>query len=102
MILKVGRKTPLDGKIEISAADASRLAAPGPTRQLRLRGVPGEHHGEVRISDMPCTCSRGAEGGAHHHHFLESELFRALTPGQEWLLSQGFDGTLEMQPAIPG
>jgi hypothetical protein len=72
----VSRKTPLDGRLEISAAAADRLAALGNDFAL----VSGEHEGRGRLKSLTCTCAKGTAGG-HVHHFVESPLLVALAPG---------------------
>lgn len=71
----VSRKTPRDGKLEISAATAHRLAVLGAELAVQMGGV----RGAGALISMPCTCAKSADG-AHVHHFLQSELFRALAP----------------------
>lgn len=36
--------------------------------------------GTARLSSMTCNCAKRA-GERHVHHFVESELFKQLTPG---------------------
>ena len=72
----VSRKTPLDGRLEISAAAAGRLAALGDEFALVSAG----RAGRGRLRTMACTCAKGA-GGSHVHHFVESSLLAQLTPG---------------------
>jgi hypothetical protein len=98
MILTVGRKTPLDGKLEIPAEDAERLAAAGSPVPVWLHDSPCERRGTARVSEMACTCGRTPGGSEHRHHFLESELFRGLTPGASWTLTHRSDGTLHLHP----
>jgi len=74
----VSRKTPLDGKLEISAAAAERLAALGAEFPLASAG----REGSGRLQSLPCTCAKGA-GEGHVHHFVESPLLRELAPGTE-------------------
>jgi hypothetical protein len=72
----VSRKTPLDGKLEITPEAAARLAPFGPELAL----VSAERQGTAQLSALACTCAKGA-GGRHVHHFVESPLLRALIPG---------------------
>ena len=72
----VSRKTPLDGRIEISAAAADRLAPLGDEFALVSAG----RAGRGRLRSLACTCAKGA-GGDHVHHFVESPLLAQLTPG---------------------
>jgi hypothetical protein len=71
----VSRKTPLDGRLEISAAAADRLAMLGDEFAL----VSGGQEGRGRLESMMCTCAKGTAGG-HVHHFVESPLLAALAP----------------------
>lgn len=75
---QVSRKTPLDGKLEISAEAASRLATLG--AEFTLVSAGRTDIGRLRA--MTCTCAKMASG-SHVHHFLESPLLRSLTPGSE-------------------
>jgi hypothetical protein len=75
----VSRKTPLDGKLEISARAAEQLASLDAT--FLLRTVSGE--GRARLHAMSCTCAKAASAGEHQHHFVESDLLRALEPGTD-------------------
>ena len=71
----VSRKTPKDGKLEITESAAARVGAL-PTRfELVVNG----ELGVGSLESMRCTC-RGAEH-AHTHHFLQSELLKGLPVG---------------------
>ena len=71
----MSRKTPGDGKLEITKAAAHALESLGTTFSVRVR----TQTGEASLGMMPCTC-RGKET-PHVHYFIESDLFRALVPG---------------------
>ena len=71
----VSRKTPGDGKLEITKVAARTLESLGPTFSVRV----DVRTGEASLGTMPCTC-RGDET-PHVHYFIESDLFRALVPG---------------------
>jgi hypothetical protein len=71
----VSRKTPGDGKLEITKAAAHALESLGATFSVRVH----TQTGEASLGTMPCTC-RGKET-PHVHYFIESDLFRALVPG---------------------
>lgn len=73
----VSRKTPRDGKLEISEAAAARLAAIGPAVAVEWNGAtePAE------LSTFSCTC--GNAGGPHDHHFLQSAILASLPVGAE-------------------
>ena len=71
----VSRKTPRDGRLEISAESAARLAALADDFAVTTGGAMGRG----RLEAMPCGCAKGA-GGGHVHHFVESPLLMALVP----------------------
>lgn len=86
----VSRKTPLDGKLAISAAAAARLLALGESFPLSVAGQPADG----RVADMTCTCEK-AGGVAHVHHFIESPILRTLHEGDRLTLDvAGQDVTL--------
>jgi hypothetical protein len=73
----VSRKTPGDGRLEITKSAAQRLESLGPTLVIdsdgnRVRGT---------IGTFACTC-RG-ESNPHVHYFLEAERLKQLSPGNE-------------------
>lgn len=72
----VSRKTPLDGKLEISPDAARRLASLGTDISI---STPGGNDFAL-LSSLECSCEKAATG-RHSHHFLESDSFRTLTPG---------------------
>jgi hypothetical protein len=86
----VSRKTPLDGKLEISAGAAERMASLGPTFPVRT----GSGEGLARLHVMSCTCEKAGSSGSHVHHFVESDILRALEPGT--------DVSVELDDARPG
>ena len=71
----MSRKTPGDGKLEITKAAAHALESLGATFAVRVH----TRTGEASLGTMPCTC-RGDET-PHVHYFIQSDLFRALAPG---------------------
>ena len=74
----VSRKTPRDGKLEISPAAAARLeAAAASTLSADWLGATAP----AALVSMTCTC--GAGDGTHEHRFLQSEVFRSLPVGQQ-------------------
>lgn len=76
----VSRKTPLDGRLEISAGVAARLGSLGTEFPVVAPG--GE--GTGRLESLACTCAKGATpGGQHVHHFVSSPLFRNLVAGSD-------------------
>jgi len=86
----VSRKTPLDGKLEISASAAERLGSLGDDFPVRT----GTGEGRARLHAMSCTCAKSASTGQHVHHFVESDILRALEPGT--------DVRVELDDARPG
>jgi len=77
----VSRKTPGDGKLEISQPVAERLQRIGTVLELETPAGCGA----AQVKSQPCTC-RG-EDNPHEHWFLVSSLFRSLVPGTEIRLS---------------
>ncbi len=73
----VSRKTAKDGRLEISESTVAQLAALGET--FRVHTAHGE--GDARLYGMTCTCEKSGSSGQHVHHFVESDLLRALEPG---------------------
>ena len=73
----VSRKTPGDGRLEITKSVAQRLEHLGPTVVLDVNGE------TVRgaVGTFACTC-RG-ESNPHLHYFLESEHLKRLQPGND-------------------
>ena len=68
----VSRKTPGDGKLEISMAAAKRLQDVGTTIEVEL----GSRRAPARVETMACACQK--VGSAHEHHFVMSDLLRSL------------------------
>ena len=89
----VGRKTPGDGKLEVSADLARQLGGDRAPVQVRLTS--DEQDGTVEI--MQCTCAKAGASGKHEHHFVQCDAFRALTIGTELVL-RADDGSLEVSP----
>ncbi|MBA3558522.1 MAG: hypothetical protein H0W30_07990 [Gemmatimonadaceae bacterium] len=85
----VSRKTPVDGKLEISKEAAQWLSSLRSPLMLDCGGTraPG------MLATMACTC-RGAEN-PHEHHFVESQVLKTLATGAEVDLNlDGRDGVL--------
>ena len=72
----VSRKTPRDGRLEITASLADRLLS----LQAPLTVSVGGDEQAVQLEEIPCTCNKSSSAGRHVHHFLTSELLKALTP----------------------
>lgn len=88
----VSRKTPLDGKLEIPASLADRLASSGSALSLSIAG----DDEPVSVEAMACTCAKGA-GSNHEHHFLVAESLRALAPESTVTLLVDFEeGRIEI------
>ena len=71
----VSRKTPSDGRLEITKAAAQRVERLGNAFVIDVGGesVPGA------LGTFACTC-RGPDN-PHVHYFLESERLKDLMPG---------------------
>lgn len=83
----VGRKTPGDGKLEVSAELAQALGGDGAV--IKVQGPGSEEHGNVEFFE--CTCTKAATTGQHVHHFVQCDAFRELPVGASLKLeaSQG-------------
>jgi hypothetical protein len=86
----VSRKTPLDGRLEISESAVAQLEPLGETFWVRT----AHGDGEARLHAMTCTCAKSESTGQHVHHFVESDVLRALEPGASV--------RLELDSARPG
>jgi hypothetical protein len=73
----VSRKTPGDGRLEITRRAAARLRDLGHVLEVELSG----QHSPVTVESMTCTCRGAAK--PHAHYFLQSSAFKRLTPGTE-------------------
>jgi hypothetical protein len=73
----VSRKTPNDGRLEITKVAATKCEPLGTSFHVEL----GEVHARARLGAMKCTC-RGVDN-PHVHYFIESEAFKQLAPGDE-------------------
>ncbi|MGI8498017.1 MAG: hypothetical protein ACR2OG_10615 [Gemmatimonadaceae bacterium] len=69
----VSRKTPRDGKLEITE-DAATIMRPHHRLVVELRGTIAS----ARLDSMTCGC-RGSSD-PHIHYFLEAELLKSLRP----------------------
>lgn len=74
-IRPVGRKTPGDGRLEITEQTAQRLLILSSSFPVTM----GEAADTVAVQAMSCTCSQGGDVAGHSHHFLQSPLFKTLT-----------------------
>ena len=83
----VSRKTPLDGRLEIPASLADRLASTGEP----LSVVVGGEEEPVHLEEMSCTCAKAAAGAAHVHSFLSSEILKVLPVGANVSLAVDVD-----------
>lgn len=79
----VGRKTPGDGKLEVSPALADTLGGDGASIEVRLMN--DQQRGTVE--SMECTCAKAGASGKHEHHFLHCDAFRRLPVGTELSLN---------------
>ena len=74
----VSRKTPGDGKLEISRATADAIGS----RRDRITTEWAGRTAAATLIEMACSCAKG-DGGQHQHVFLQSDLFRALEAGTD-------------------
>jgi hypothetical protein len=73
----VSRKTPGDGRLEITRRAATRLRDLGHVLEVEVSG----QHSSATVESMTCTCRGDAK--PHAHYFLQSSTFKRLTPGTE-------------------
>ena len=73
----VGRKTPGDGKLEVSPELAHMLGGDG--ANILVRVARSEERGVVSV--LACTCEKAGASGKHEHHFVQCDAFRALSVG---------------------
>ena len=73
----VSRKTPRDGKLEISEAAAAHLAQLGGEIPIEWNGSAAQGV----LSTFACSC--GGTGVAHDHHFLQSPILMSLPVGAD-------------------
>jgi hypothetical protein len=73
----VSRKTPGDGRLEITHAVAEELRGRAPALEVELHGARAPGH----VETMACTCAKS--GAPHEHHFLTSELLKSLHPAAD-------------------
>jgi hypothetical protein len=73
----VSRKTPGDGRLEITRRAADRLRNLGHALEVELSG----QRGSAMVESMTCTCRGRAK--PHAHYFLQSSPFTRLIPGTE-------------------
>lgn len=81
-VREVGRKTPGDGRLEITPTSYRRLCLVGDALVVRV----GEEQAPASIELVPCTCARGAAAGTHEHAFVRSDVLRGLVPGETCVL----------------
>ena len=75
----VGRKTPGDGKLEVSQEFAKALGGDGTALVFRVDGR--DARGSVSV--LACTCEKAGASGKHEHHFVQCDAFRQLQVGTE-------------------
>lgn len=93
----VSRKTPRDGRLEITPETFRRLGIVPPPLRLRL----GETAAEATLSTMTCTCGTTGSTREHQHQFLGCHLLRTLAADETVALSLMPDGTIEVARPHP-
>jgi hypothetical protein len=73
----VSRKTPKDGKLEITKRAAEKLSVLADSFDVELAGA----RSRATIGTMECTC-RGVEN-PHVHYFIQSPALQQLPVGDE-------------------
>lgn len=81
-VREVSRKTPTDGRLEISAETARRLSPLAATLAVSV----GSMRETATLEVMQCHCAKGGGEGGHTHHFLKSALLATLTSGETVVL----------------
>lgn len=80
-VREVSRKTPRDGRLEISESSARRLAALGAFAvEVNLQ------RGDGTVAAIACQCEKGGGTSGHLHHFVEATLLTSLVPGETVVL----------------
>jgi hypothetical protein len=77
----IGRKTPGDGRLEVTDATWRRLSIVG-----NLSARVGEVTAPATLERMGCTRCKGHEAAGHDHPFVRSEAFRLLVAGEHCAL----------------
>ncbi len=105
MLLEVraaSRKTPRDGRFEISEATARRLLALGESLPIALPIALDDATGTARVEHMPCTCDKAGSTGRHEHLFLVSELLKGAIPDRTYALELEEGGIVRLTGAHDG
>lgn len=80
-VREVSRKTPRDGRLEITESSARRLAALGAFAvEVDLQ------RSEGTLAAIACQCAKGGGTTGHMHHFVEASLLTALVAGETVVL----------------
>jgi hypothetical protein len=87
-IREVGRKTPGDGRLEVSETTFRRLSM---ERELKARV--GDAQASAMLERMTCSCDAG-HGESHAHLFVRSDAFRQLVAGETCVLEITTPGML--------
>ena len=87
-VREVSRKTPADGRLEVTEATFRRLSI-----ERELRAIVDDEQSAAMLERIACTCEAG-HGGAHAHHFVRADVFRKLTPGVTCVLEITNPGVL--------
>ena len=81
-VREVSRKTPRDGRLEITEETARRLAVFGVSIPVEV----DVQRGEGALEVMACQCEKGGGSAGHTHHFVRSPLFESLDVGETIVL----------------
>lgn len=87
-IRDVGRKTPGDGRLEVTEVTFRRLSM-----ERDLKAAVDDVQATAMLERMPCTCGAG-DGEAHAHLFVRSDAFRQLVAGETCVLELREPGML--------
>ncbi|HEX9562776.1 MAG TPA: hypothetical protein VF981_02350 [Gemmatimonadaceae bacterium] len=76
-VVLVSRKTPRDGKLEISESAAAVLRDAVDDFTVSV----GEIRAHGTMESLACTCSKVASATSHVHHFIVSPVLQSLPVG---------------------
>lgn len=86
-IREIGRKTPMDGRLDITPGTFRRLQIIGDA----LHGRVGEDRAPARLDRMACRkCTTHGEDGGEHL-FIVSDVYRGLVAGESCVIELADD-----------
>ncbi|MBV6521535.1 MAG: hypothetical protein MNPFHGCM_01674 [Gemmatimonadaceae bacterium] len=94
-IRAASRKTPIDGRLEVSDATAERLSRLGEHFPL----IVGHALDGGTVQRMACTCNKSPAGGGHAHNFIVAEILKTMTPEDLYMIELDADGVVRVTSA---